>query len=217
MAALTWDTSGDRFYETGVSHGVLYVQTNGTYGNGVAWNGLTTVTESPDGAEPTDLWADNIKYASLRSAENFKGTIEAYQYPDEFNACDGYAEPKDGVFFGQQSRSPFGLCYRTEIGSDTYQADNDTAYKIHIIYNATAAPSERSYETINDSPDGMTFSWDFETTPINVTGYKPISSITIDSRTADSTKLAALLKTLYGDANTEPTLPTPDQIITAMT
>ena len=223
MSKIVWDAVGSRFYETGVSHGVLYVQnTDGTYANGVPWNGLTGVTESPDGAEATDLWADNIKYASLRSAETFGGTIEAYTYPEEFGECDGSWSPVTGVYVGQQSRKPFGFCYRTEVGSDTISdASSDEAYKLHIVYNATASPSEKAYETINDSPDAITFSWEFTTTPVNLSAAnrKPTSLITIDTSkldTAGKTALAALEATLYGGTNSEPTLPTPDAVLTAM-
>lgn len=216
MAALTWDASGSRFYETGVNHGVLYPMTDsGTYGNGVAWNGLTGVTESPDGAEPNDLWADNIKYATLRSTETFGGTITAYTYPDEWMECDGSAALADGVFVGQQKRKSFGLCYRTEVGNDT-ATESDDGYKLHLVYGATASPSERDYETINDSPDAIEFSWEFDTTPVNVTGAKPTSLITIDSTKCDKDKLAALEKILYGDGTTKPRLPLPDEIKTLM-
>lgn len=218
MAKIVWDATGSRFYETGVSHGVLYTQkSDGTYNTGVAWNGLTAVTESPDGAEPTDLWADNIKYATLRSAETFGGTIEAYTYPEEFAACDGSAAIIDGVYIGQQTRIPFGFCYRTEIGSDTISdASGDEAYKLHIIYNCTASPSEKAYETINDSPDAITLSWEITTTPVPVTDHKPTSTIIIDTTKLDSsgkTKLATLEAQLYGGDNSDPTLPTPDQVI----
>jgi len=204
-----WDISGERLFETGVDHGVLYVlnSTTGVYGAGVPWNGLTGVTESPDGAEPTDLWADNIKYATLRSAETFGLTIEAYTYPDEFGECDGSASPVDGVHIGQQSRKPFGFSYRTKVGSDTDTEANK--YKIHVIYNCTASPSERSYETINDSPDAITFSWEVTTTPVNVTGYKPTSEITIDAWKLDSSKLTALNNALYDGA----ALPAPDALL----
>ncbi len=207
--AITWDATGERLFETGVDHGVLYVlnSATGVYGNGVAWNGLTGVTESPDGAEPTDLWADNIKYATLRSAETFGLTIEAYTYPDEFGECDGSASPVDGVHIGQQSRKPFGFSYRTKVGSDTDTEANN--YKIHVIYNCTASPSERSYETINDSPDAITFSWEVTTTPVNVTGYKPTSEITIDAWKLDSSKLTALENALYGGG----ALPAPDALL----
>ena len=218
MAKIVWDATGSRFYETGVSHGVLYTQkSDGTYNTGVAWNGLTAVTESPDGAEPTDLWADNIKYATLRSAETFGGTIEAYTYPEEFADCDGSAAIIDGVYIGQQTRVPFGFCYRTEIGSDTISdASGDEAYKLHIIYNCTASPSEKAYETINDSPDAITLSWEITTTPVPVTGHKPTSTIIIDTTKLDAsgkTKLATLEAQLYGGDNTDPTLPSPDQVI----
>lgn len=215
MAALTWDASGTRWYENGVKNGTLYVmESDGTYGTGVAWNGLTAVTESPSGAEPTDLWADDIKYASMRSAETFGATIEAYTYPEEFAECDGSAEVKTGVFLGQQKRKSFGFVYKTSMGNDT-GTEEDDGYKLHIIYNCTVSPSEKAYQTINDSPDAITFSWELTTTPINVTGYKPTSCITIDSRTADSTKLAAFEKTLFGDTNSSPTLPDPDTVIAA--
>ena len=217
MSKLTWDGTGTRFFETGVSKGVLYVQNaNGTYRNGVAWNGLTGVTESPDGAEPNDLYADNIKYATLRSAETFGGTIEAFTYPDEFAECDGSYTPVAGVYFGQQSRTPFGFCYRTEVGSDTLAYDGD-GYKLHIVYNATASPSEKSYETVNDSPDAITLSWEITTTPVpvNIVGKKPLSTITIDSTklsAADLENLAALEDRLYGTAGSDPELPSPDEV-----
>lgn len=223
-----WDEPGKHFYELGVSNGVLYPMLSGsTYSKGVAWDGLTGVTESPEGAEPNDMWADNIKYASIRSAETFGGTIEAYTYPDEFALCDGTAQPDGvpGVYLGQQARKPFGFTYKSKIGNDT-SSEEDDAYKLHIIYNATASPSERAYETVNDSPDAMTFSWEFDTTPIDVAGYKPISSITIDSRKADPTCLAALEDILYGkDAVTgtttadpvDPRLPLPAEVISVMT
>lgn len=209
MTALVWDASGERYYETGTSKGVLYVQKGGVYGAGVAWNGLTAVTESPSGAEPTDIYADDIKYASIRSAETFGGTIEAYTYPDEFAECDGSVEVTEGVTIGQQNRSTFGFCYRTQVNNDT--GDND--YKIHILYGCTASPSEKSYATVNDSPDAITFSWEVTTTPVNVTGYKPTASLVIDSRKADSEKLEALEKVLYGDESKEPKLPLPDEVI----
>ena len=210
---ITWDATGERMFETGVDHGVLYVldSATNTYGNGVAWNGLTGVTERPDGAEPTDLWADNIKYATLRSAETFGLTIEAYTYPDEFGECDGSASPVDGVHIGQQSRKPFGFSYRTKVGSDTDTEAN--MYKIHVVYNCTASPSERSYETINDSPDAITFSWEVTTTPVNVTGYKPTSEITIDVWKLDSSKKKALEDALYGTSSKAGTLPAPDALL----
>lgn len=214
MAKLVWDKSGERFYENGVSKGVLYPKVGTAYPKGVAWNGLTAINESPEGAEPTDLYADNIKYASMRSAETFSGTIEAYMYPDEWNACDGNVEAETGVYIGQQERQSFGLSYVTNIGSDS---DSDAGYKIHLVYGATASPSEVSRETINDSPDAATMSWEFDTTPESVTGHKPTSHLVIDSRKADSTKLAELEKKLYGDDSAGTSqLPLPDVVITMM-
>ena len=218
MAKIKWDKTGERFYETGVKNGVLYVQEGGAYPKGVAWNGLTAVTESPSGAEATPLYADDIKYLNLLSAEEFGATIEAYTYPDEFAECDGSASLADGVMIGQQARKTFGLCYRTTIGNDTN--GNDYGYKLHIIYGALAAPSEKAYATINDSPEAITFSWEVTTTPVNVTGAKPTASITIDSTKADPTKLAALEDILYGkdgEPGNEPRLPLPDEIKTLMT
>ena len=218
MAKLVWDKTGDRLYETGVKNGVLYIPTAGVYSKGVAWNGLTAVTESPSGAEPTALYADDIKYLSLMSTEEFGATIEAYTYPDEFAACDGSAELADGVMIGQQKRSTFGLCYKTTIGNDT--DGNDHGYKLHIIYGAQAKPSERAYATINDSPEAITFSWEITTTPVNVTGAKPTASLVIDSTKADPSKLAALEDILYGkdgEPASEPRLPLPDEIKSLMT
>ena len=218
MAKLVWDKTGDRLYETGVKNGVLYIPTAGVYSKGVAWNGLTAVTESPSGAEATALYADDTKYLSLMSAEEFGATIEAYTYPDEFAACDGSAELADGVMIGQQKRSTFGLCYKTTIGNDT--DGNDHGYKLHIIYGAQAKPSERAYATINDSPEAITFSWEITTTPVNVTGAKPTASLVIDSTKADPSKLAALEDILYGkdgEPGNEPRLPLPDEIKTLMT
>ena len=218
MAKLVWDKTGDRLYETGVKNGVLYIPTAGVYSKGVAWNGLTAVTESPSGAEATALYADDTKYLSLMSAEEFGATIEAYTYPDEFAACDGSAELADGVMIGQQKRSIFGLCYKTTIGNDT--EGNDHGYKLHIIYGAQAKPSERAYATINDSPEAITFSWEITTTPVNVTGAKPTASLVIDSTKADPSKLAALEDILYGkdgEPASEPRLPLPDEIKTLMT
>ena len=217
MAKIVWDKTGEHFYETGVKNGVLYVQEGSTYPKGVAWNGLTAVTESPSGAEATPLYADDIKYLNLISTEEFGATIEAYTYPDEFAACDGSAALVDGVMIGQQARKTFGLCYRTTIGNDTN--GNDYGYKLHIIYGALAAPSEKAYATINDSPEAITFSWEVTTTPVNVTGAKPTASITIDSTKADPTKLAALEDILYGkdgEPGNEPRLPLPDEIKTLM-
>lgn len=210
MAKIEWDKTGERLYETGVKNGVLYVQEAGAYPKGVAWNGLTAVTESPSGAEATPLYADDIKYLNLLSAEEFGATIEAYTYPDEFAECDGSASLATGVMIGQQARKTFGLCYRTTIGNDT--DGNDHGYKLHIIYGALAAPSEKAYATINDSPEAITFSWEVTTTPVNVTGAKPTASITIDSTKADPEKLTALEKILYGDAEVEARLPLPDEI-----
>lgn len=209
MTKLVWDKTGDRFYETGTKNGVLYPQDeSGKYQNGVAWNGLTAVTESPGGAEPTDLYADDIKYASLRSAETFTATIEAYTYPKEFEQCDGSYELATGITIGQQPRKAFGFSYRTTVGNDT----GAEYYKLHLIYGLTASPSEKGYSTINDSPDAITFSWEVESTPVNVAEFKPTSVITIDSRTADKEKLAELEKFLYGDDTNEPTLLLPDDV-----
>lgn len=219
MAKLVWDKTGDRLYETGVKNGVLYIPTSGVYSKGVAWNGLTAVTESPSGAEATALYADDTKYLSLMSTEEFGATIEAYTYPDEFAACDGSAELADGVMIGQQKRSTFGLCYKTTIGNDT--EGNEHGYKLHIIYGALAKPSERAYATINDSPEAITFSWEITTTPVNVTGAKPTASLVIDSTKADPSKLAALEDILYGKdgepGGNEPRLPLPDEIKSLMT
>lgn len=220
MAALTWDGAGEKIYETGVDHGVVYRLNDGTYGGKegevAAWNGLTNVTESPEGAEPTDLYADNIKYASMRSAETFGGTIEAYTYPPLFAEIDGTKSPVDGVFVGQQSRETFGLCYRTGIGSDASQ-DYEKNYKLHLVWGCTCSPSEKAYETVNDSPDAITFSWEYTATPVPLkeTGYKPTAQMTIDSTKVDSGKLAEFLKTIYGDAETFAKLPTPDEVIAA--
>lgn len=213
---LTWDETGKRLYETGVRKGVLYVQdNNGTYPKGVAWNGLTAVTESPSGAESNPLYADDIKYLDLRSAEEFGATIEAYTYPDEFAECDGTAELAEGVMIGQQARKSFGLSYRTVLGNDIV---NDAyGYKLHLIYGATASPSEKGYQTVNDSPEAISFSWELTTTPVNVTGMKPTAIITIDSTKADPTKLAALEAILYGSGENEARLPLPDEVKTLMT
>lgn len=210
MSKLIWDQTGERLYETGVKYGVLYVQEGAAYPKGVAWNGLTAVTESPSGAEATALYADDIKYLNLMSAEEFGATIEAYTYPDEFMACDGSASLSEGVYIGQQARRAFGMCYRTSIGNDVLS--NDYGYKLHLIYGAMASPSERSYATINDSPEAITFSWEVKTTPVNVTGHKPTACLTIDSTKVDADKLAALEKILYGDETTEAKLPLPDEV-----
>lgn len=210
MSKLVWDKTGERFYETGVSKGVLYVQADGgSYPKGVAWNGLTAVTESPSGAEATPLYADNIKYLNLMSAEEFGATVEAYMYPDEFAACNGEASLSEGVTIGQQVRKAFGMSYQTKIGNDI---NNELGYKIHIIYNALAAPSERAYNTVNDSPEAITFSWELTTTPVEVTGMKPTACLTIDSTKVDKMKLEALETVLYGNEDTEPSLPLPDEI-----
>lgn len=215
MAKLVWDQTGERLYETGVKNGVLYVQSStGTYPKGVAWNGLTAVTQSPSGAEATALYADDMKYLNLYSAEEFGATIEAYTYPDEFAECDGSAELADGVFVGQQTRKAFGMVYKTVIGNDT--ENNKHGYKIHIIYGAMASPSEKAYATINDSPEAITFSWELTTTPVAVEGFEPTAYIEIDSTKADPTKLAALEAKLFGDASSEAELPLPDEIKTMM-
>ena len=216
MAKLVWDKTGERLYETGVKQGVLYPQAaGGTYPKGVAWNGLTNITESPSGAEATALYADDIKYLNLVSAEELGGTIEAYTYPDEFAECDGSAALTEGVFIGQQDRKTFGLCYRTTLGNDV--DSNGHGYKLHLIYGALAAPSEKAYATINDSPEAITFSWEFKTTPVNVTGHKPTASLTLDSTKVSETKMAALEKVLYGDGETEARLPLPDEVVQILT
>lgn len=222
MSRLEWDKTSERLYETGVKMGVLYPQEGGAYPKGVAWNGLTAVTESPSGAEATALYADDIKYLNLMSAEEFGATIEAYTYPDEFAQCDGSAELAAGVTIGQQKRKAFGMCYRTVLGNDT--DNNDYGYKLHLIYGAQAAPSEKAYATINDSPEAITFSWEVTTTPVNVDGFKPTASITIDSTKVDAKKLKALEDILYGtnaatgggSAATEPRLPLPNEVATLM-
>ena len=211
MAKIVWDQTGSRFYETGVSKGVLYPMsaTAGVYAKGVAWNGLSSVSESPTGAEVTPIYADNIKYLNLMSVEEFEATIEAYTYPDEFAECDGSALVEQGLYASQQPRKHFALCYQTKLGNDV---DADLGFKLHIIYGALASPTERSYETVNDSPEAMTFSWDLTTTPVEVTGFKPTAHLVIDSTKADATKLNELLDTLYGTASEEPTLLLPDAI-----
>lgn len=215
MSRLIWDQAGEHFYETGTKNGVLYPQVSGAYPQGVAWNGLTAVTESPSGAEATPLYADDIKYLNLMSVEEFGGTIEAYTYPDEFAACNGEASLVDGVTIGQQARQAFGFCYRTVLGNDT---DNDAhGYKLHLIYGAQAAPSEKAYASVSDSPEPMTMSWEFTTTPVAVTGHKPTAIITIDSTKCDATKLAALEDILYGSESEDARLPLPNEIKTLMT
>ena len=223
MSKIVWDKTGERLYETGVRNGVLYpIQSDGKYSMGVAWNGLTAVTESPSGAEATPLYADDIKYLNLMSAEEFGATIEAYTYPDEFAECDGSASLAKGVNIGQQPRKTFGMAYRTVVGNDV---ENDNyGYKLHLIYGALAAPSEKGYSTINDSPEAITFSWEVSTTPVNVTGFKPTASIVIDSTKADPVKLAALEEILYGKDpaseggadGVDPRLPLPDEIAKLM-
>jgi hypothetical protein len=215
MAKLVWDQSGQRLYETGVKNGVLYVQSeDGTYPKGVAWNGLTAITESPSGAEATPLYADDTKYLNLMSAEEFGATIEAYTYPDEFAQCDGSAELVPGVTIGQQARKTFGLAYRTAVGNDIDGADH--GYKLHIIYGALAAPSEKAYATINDSPEAITFSWEVNTTPVAVEGFKPTASVVIDSTKVDKTKLAALEAVMYGGEEADAKLPLPNEIATIL-
>jgi hypothetical protein len=217
---IQWDEATKRFYETGVDRGVLYPMNtvNGTYPIGVAWNGITAVTESPSGAESNPLYADNIKYLNLISVEEFGATIEAYTYPDEFGECDGSKEPLVGLSFGQQGRKPFGLAYRTMLGNDAL--GTDYGYKLHLIYGCQAAPSEKGYASINESPEAITFSWEITTTPVAVAGYKPVSSITIDSKKVNPAKLAALEAILYGVTGTpdvDGRLPLPDEVITLLT
>ena len=210
MAKLVWDKTGERLYETGVKNGVLYPMVDGTYPKGIVWNGLTAVTESPSGAEATPLYADDIKYLNLMSAEEFGATVEAYTYPDEFAECDGSASLGAGVTIGQQPRKTFGLSYKTTVGNDV---DNDNhGYKLHLIYGAMASPSEKAYSTINDSPEAITFSWELTTTPVNVTGFKPTASLTIDSTKIAPEKLAAIEALLYGSESGEAKLPLPDEI-----
>ena len=220
MARLTWDNVGDKRFETGTDRAVLYPQVNGTYPKGIAWNGIISVTESPSGADENEFYADNIKYGSLRGAEKFGGTIECYSYPDEFAECDGSIQATKGVTLGQQTRKPFGFCYRSVIGNDSDGMDH--GYKLHLIYNSTVSPSERQYQTINDSPEGITFGYEFASTPIPVTAVenaKPVSCLTIDSTTADKAKLKALEDILYGTdsgENSDARLPLPDEVITMM-
>lgn len=221
---LVWDKTGEHYYETGVKNGVLYpMSASGTYSKGVAWNGLTAITESPSGAEATALYADDIKYLNLMSNEEFGATVEAYTYPDEFAECDGSASLTEGVYIGQQARKTFGLCYRTTLGNDS--KGNDYGYKLHIIYGAMASPSEKAYSTINDSPDAITFSWELSTTPVAVANFKPTASLTIDSTKVDPEKLATLEEILYGKDGTgedhstgavDPRLPLPDEIANLM-
>ena len=214
MTKIVWDQTGERLYETGVKKGVLYIQENGLYNKGVAWNGLTAVTESPSGAESTPLYADDTKYLNLMSVEEYGATIEAYTYPDEFAQCDGSAELATGVVIGQQPRKTFGMSYVTTIGNDT--DGNKHGYKIHLIYGAMAAPSEKAYATINDSPDAITFSWEVTPTPVAVEGFEPTASVTIDSTKVDAGKLAALEAVLYGSESEEAKLPLPNELGTLL-
>lgn len=211
MTKVRWDEVGARRYETGVDRGVLYIPTNGVYSEGVPWNGLTTVTESPSGAEATATYADNIKYLNLISAEQFGGTLEAYTYPREFEPCDGSGVAHPGVVIGQQNRKMFGLCYRSLLGNDT--EGTDYGYKLHLVYGAVAAPSEKARTTVNETPEAMGFSWAISTTPVPVTGFKPTAHITIDSTEVDADSLAALEDALYGTAGTDPYLPLPDEVV----
>lgn len=216
--AIQWDAEGQRLYEVGVDRGVLYTKAASGYNNGVAWNGLTAVNENPSGGEPTALWADNTKYLNLLSTEEFGATIEAYTYPDEWAECDGSKAAATGIYIGQQTRKPFGFTYRTLIGNDTDSQDH--GYKIHLIYNATAKPSSKNYETVNDSPSAITFSYEISTTPVAVTNHKPTAHLIIDSTKADATKLASFEQTLYGVAGTPgtaATLPSPDEVIAHFT
>ena len=210
MAKLVWDNTGEKFYETGTKHGVLFVMGENGYGNGVAWNGLTSVQDSPEGGDANDIWADDIKYGTIRSAEKAKLTIEAYTYPKEFEECDGSVAVAPGVYIGQQPRKTFGFCYTTTIFDDL----GHEYEKLHIAYGCSAAPSQKQYQTINDSPDAMTFSWDVDTTPVSVSGHKPTATLVFDSREVDATKFQTLKDQLYGGDSTEPTLPLPDAIIT---
>jgi hypothetical protein len=212
MAPLTWDQVGEKVYETGVDHGVLYLPDQaGVYNEGVAWNGLVTVTESPTGAEPSAQYADNIKYLNLISAEEFGATIEAFTYPEEFGQCDGTALPAPGVAVGQQGRKMFGLSYRTRVGNDV--DGTEFGYKLHLLYGCQAAPSEKAYATINDSPEAITFSWEVTSSPVPVTDLKPTALIVIDSTQVDEADLQALEDLLYGKGATEAALPTPDAVI----
>lgn len=218
MAKLVWDQVGTRFYETGTDHGVVYPQnSSGAYVGGVAWNGLTSVSESPSGAEATDLYADNIKYLSIRSKEEFGATIEAYTYPDEFAVLDGSAELADGVMIGQQTRKAFGFSYRSRMGNDIQF--EDYGYKLHLLYGCTVSPSQKQYQTINDSPEAITFSWEMTTIPVAVTGYKPTSTLTIDSTKftgAKKANLTALENILYGTEEADPRLPLPDEVLSIL-
>ena len=216
MAKIVWDETGARTYEAGVKNGVLYIlDAQGAYSNGVAWNGLISVTESPSGAEATKLYADDMKYLELLSAEEFGATIEAYTYPVEFEACDGSASLGEGVTIGQQDRATFGLCYKTTVGNDV--KGSEFGYKLHLIYGAKAKPSEKGYQTINDSPEAITFSWEVSTTPVNVAGFKPTACVTIDSTKIAPDKLTQIETLLYGDVSQEAKLPLPDEIAAIVT
>lgn len=214
MSKIIFDNTGEKIYETGVDHCVLYVRDGNAYQTGVAWNGITAINESPSGAEATPIYADNIKYLNIVSGEDFGATIEAYTYPDEFTECDGSAEIVAGVKIGQQTRKPFALCYRTLIGNDV--AGTGHGYKLHFIYNAQAAVSAKNYKTINESPEAMSFSWEISTTPEVVEGFKPTATVTVDSTKVDSTKLKALEDKIYGTENSEPTMPTISEIVTLL-
>ena len=212
MSKIVWDETGKHFFETGIKNGVLYPQDSmGKYPKGVAWNGLTSVTESPGGADPSDIYADDDKYLTLRAKETFGGTIEAYTSPDEFGVCDGTAELAPGVYIGQQARKAFGLCYRTAVGNDVDGTDH--GYKLHLVYGATASPAQKAYSTINESPEAMTLSWEFTTTPVKVTGHKPTALLVIDSRNVDPGVMTKIEKVLYGDESKEASLPSPDEIL----
>jgi hypothetical protein len=216
MPILVWDAVSEHFFETGVDHGVLYPMDElGDYSTGVVWNGLISVAEKPSGAEPTPIYADNIKYLNLMSAEEFGATIEAYTYPDEFGVCDGSVEAKTGLLIGQQTRRGFGLCYRTKIGNEV--SGDALGYKLHIVYNCLAAPSEKAYSTINETPEAITFSWELSTTPIAISGYKASACLVVDSTEADPVEMAVLEALLYGTAGTSPSLPSPEEVIAALT
>lgn len=216
MSKITWDGIGERVWEAGVDRGVLYRHDDSKkYTKGYAWNGLINVTEKPEGAEVTKLWADNINYANLMSAEVFKGSVEAYTYPEEFNECEGHADIVPGARIGQQSRAVFGLCYRSMVGDDTSPEPSD--YKLHLIWNAVVSPTEKAHNTINENPEAETFSWEFDTTPVSIAGHKASASMEMDSRTLSKEKMAEIEKVLYGDDETEPRLPMPDEMIQLLT
>lgn len=212
MSKLLWDAQGERFFETGVDRGVLYIPLSGAYTTGFAWNGLTAITESPSGAEASSQYADNIEYLTLLSAEKFGLTVEAFTYPDEFGQCDGTASPAEGVTIGQQDRKPFGLSYRTKLGNDIDGADH--GYKIHLVYGCLAAPTEKAFATVNDSPEAATFSWELTTTAAQITGHKPVASIVLDSTKLSSAALLAVEEALYGTEEDMPALPSPDELLT---